>query len=81
MISEGATDVASVNITELEDADAFEVKETQSKSGPVKKNNKTSIKSPNKKQPYKKILTMENLYKKKRHLLHLHQKLQKAITK
>ncbi|MDR2818053.1 MAG: protein kinase [Endomicrobium sp.] len=56
LISEGATDVASVNITELENADAFDVKEAQSKSKPVKNNNKTPIKSPNKKQPYKKSI-------------------------
>jgi hypothetical protein len=61
LISEDTTD----NITELEDADAFEVKETQSKSGHVKKNNKTSIKSPNKKQPYKNIDNGKSLQKEK----------------
>jgi hypothetical protein len=54
LIPEGAADVTSVSITELENADAFDVKEVQSKSKPVKKNNKTSIKSPSKKQPNKK---------------------------
>ncbi|MDR1943029.1 MAG: protein kinase [Endomicrobium sp.] len=66
LISEGVTDVASVNITELENADAFDVKEAQSKSKSVKNNSKTPIKSPNKKQPYKKSIDDEKSLQKEK---------------
>jgi hypothetical protein len=56
LISEDAPDVAAVDISELEDTDAFDTEQVQTKSDPVKKNDKTNKKQ----QPKEKSVTKEN---------------------
>ncbi|MDR1474361.1 MAG: protein kinase [Endomicrobium sp.] len=55
LISENSPDIASVDISELENADVFDAQKAQSKNGSIKKNNKVSVNSSNKKQPIKNI--------------------------
>jgi serine/threonine protein kinase len=60
LISENSPDIASVDISELENADAFDVQEIQSKNDSIKKNDEMSVNSSNKKQSIREIYINNN---------------------